>query len=104
MTTIIQRRKNDSALNIHITLELKRALNDAARKYGVNVADLVRISVRAMLPVLDAMLATQDIVVNELIGHLGGTLRKRHDTLDLADEPTIQNRAGDLVDRGNSKS
>ncbi|MGB5105428.1 MAG: hypothetical protein WBP29_11485 [Candidatus Zixiibacteriota bacterium] len=82
MPTATPRRKNDSALNIFITSELKAALNQAARQYGVNVADLVRISVRAMLPVLAAMASAQEIIVNELIGHLGGSMRKRHDTLD----------------------
>lgn len=86
MTTTTQRRKNDCALNILISSELKTALNDAARTYGVNVADLVRVSVRAMLPVLAAMASSQDIIVNELIGHLGGSMRKRHDILDSIDE------------------
>lgn len=98
------RRRNDVALNIFITAELKEALHDASRRYGVNVADVVRIAVRAMLPVLDAMIASQDIVVNELIGHLGGTMRKRHDTFDVPDLAITRNRAEDPVDTGNSVS
>lgn len=104
MNSTSTRRKNDVALNIFITAELKAALHDASRRYGVNVADVVRIAVRAMLPVLDAMIASQDIVVNELIGHLGGTMRKRHETFDLSEAVPTRNRAEDLADTENSVS
>ncbi len=78
----LNRIRADRALNILIPSELKQALDDSARKYNVNVADIVRVSVRTMLPVLGALWNAQQEVMNELVTRCEGHFRKRHSTFE----------------------
>ncbi len=66
------------ALNFFVTSEMKEALQSAARAQGINVADLVRLSLRAMLPLFEALGQTQEILLKELIERQAGQFRKRH--------------------------
>ncbi len=79
----LTRTRADRALNILVPAELKEALDNSARKYNVNVADIVRVAVRTMLPVLGALWNAQQDVLNELVMRSEGHFRKRHTTFDL---------------------
>lgn len=82
MAKKLNRTRADRALNILVPAELKQALNDSARKYNVNAADIVRVSVRTMLPVLEALWNAQQDVMNELVRRCEGHFRKRHSTFE----------------------
>ncbi len=80
------RVRTDRALNILIAAELKQALEESASRYNVNVADIVRVSVRTMLPVLEALWNAQQAVMNELVTRCEGHFRKRHSTLEIDED------------------
>lgn len=82
----LNRTRADRALNIHVPAELKEALDDSARKYNVNVADIVRVAVRTMLPVLEALWNAQQDVMNEMVMRSEGHFRKRHSTFELEED------------------
>jgi hypothetical protein len=72
----------DNALNFMITAELKEALQSTARRCGVNVTDLVRLSLRAMLPVFNSLAQSRELLVSELLIPERRSLRKRHIGID----------------------
>lgn len=86
MTRIRKCAETASSLNVMVTAELKCALDEAARKYNVNMADIVRLSIRTMLPVLAALWQSQQVVLDELVARSEGHFRKRHTTFDEAED------------------
>jgi hypothetical protein len=72
----------DNALNFMVTAELKEALQATARRCGVNVTDLVRLSLRAMLPVFDSLAESREMLITELFTSEKRRLRKRHIGID----------------------
>lgn len=80
------RRQCDNTMNFAISSHLKRRLNSAARKYNVNMADLVRESIQIMLPVLEAMWKAKQEMLDEMVRRGEGHFRKRHSILDADDD------------------
>ena len=72
------RHRADNALNFMITSELKSELISTARQCGVNATDLVRLSLRAMLPVISALEQGRALLIAELLIPKTRKLRKRH--------------------------
>lgn len=80
------RKRYDNTLNITIPSDLKRNLNSVARKCNVNMADLVRVSIRVMLPLLEAVWKAKQEMLDEVVRRCEGHFRQRHDTLDSDDD------------------
>ncbi|MBK7090326.1 MAG: ribbon-helix-helix protein, CopG family [bacterium] len=80
------RKRFDNTLNITIPSEMKRSLNSLARECDVNMADLVRVSIRIMLPVLEAVWKAKKEMMDEMVRRGEGHFRQRHDTLDCDDD------------------
>lgn len=81
----------DNALSLTISAELKSALLASARVCGVNAADLVRLSLRATLPVIDVLAQSRAMLITELLTPETRKLRKRHLGLDDDDEGSRKN-------------
>ena len=88
----------DNALNFMITNDLKIALQATAQLCDVNVTDLVRLSLRAMLPVLNSLAQSRELLLSELLTPETRKLRKRHIGID--EEKEVRGRGVKTRSRG----
>jgi hypothetical protein len=66
------RLKNDHALNIFISWELKKALLETANRFDRSVAAVVRLGLRLSLPILQGLCETEERLKSESAALIDG--------------------------------
>lgn len=77
--TNCSKARNDRALNVFISWELKRRLQDLAQACDRTVADVVRAVLKIGIPILDGVTKTEKVIIEDQIEYF----RRRTSAADV---------------------
>jgi hypothetical protein len=67
MSAGANQRKNQHALNLFVSWEIKRCLQETAERFDRTVADIVRMALKMSLPILQGLCQAQERLLAEQI-------------------------------------
>lgn len=78
----IKKLRGEHCLNIFISYELKKRINELAEKYDRTVADIVRMLMRIGIPIMEALSKAEEEMMKDYI-QLFRKMRKVREVKDI---------------------